>query len=356
MPTENRSSNTEMVSVPEGFMLVERSIWTEQQVEAATACITRLKGVPGMRDCDLAMAAIDAAQCKAPDIALSDLLPTLQPHPDPIAWMVGTAFWWTKEEAERDAAETGLPIVGLGPMTGATPADLQQVEPVALAIPNECPHIIVFDDADRPNEHFCGAGARTAALRRYEQISQSWNAHLFVRIARNSRDDRYPSAAVAEPAEVERLRIERGRMDQALVACANERDELRKANTEFDAQVANDFKFIDDLRAQLAEAQALLRDTKRYIERNDYPVFDLLKRIDAHLSASAEPRAPSDCAICRDLGSQCMECEEGEFRKWADRHFAAADYRKTDAGVFIQDWMRHSYSAWCARGTLGSKP
>lgn len=70
MPTENRSSNTEMISVPEGFMLVERSIWTEQQVEAATACITRLKGVPGMRDCDLAMAAIDAAQCKAPDIAL----------------------------------------------------------------------------------------------------------------------------------------------------------------------------------------------------------------------------------------------------------------------------------------------
>ncbi|WP_237617276.1 hypothetical protein [Pseudomonas putida] len=116
MPTENRSSNTEMVSVPEGFMLVERSIWTEQQVEAATACITRLKGVPGMRDCDLAMAAIDAAQCKAPDISLSDLLPAPQPHPEPIAWMVGTAFWWTKEEAERDAAATGLPIVGLGPM------------------------------------------------------------------------------------------------------------------------------------------------------------------------------------------------------------------------------------------------
>lgn len=40
-----------------------------------------------------------------------------QPYPDPIAWMVGTAFWWTKEEAGRDAAETGMPIVGLGPMT-----------------------------------------------------------------------------------------------------------------------------------------------------------------------------------------------------------------------------------------------
>ncbi|WP_237772723.1 hypothetical protein [Pseudomonas putida] len=119
MPTENRSSNTEMVSVPEGYMLVERSIWTEQQVEAATACITRLRGVHGMRDRDLAMAAIDAAQCKAPDIALADILPAPQPHPEPIAWMVGTAFWWTKEEAERDAAATGLPIVGMGPMDGA---------------------------------------------------------------------------------------------------------------------------------------------------------------------------------------------------------------------------------------------
>ena len=38
-----------------------------------------------------------------------------QPHPEPIAWMVGTAFWWTKEEAERDAVATGLPIVPIGP-------------------------------------------------------------------------------------------------------------------------------------------------------------------------------------------------------------------------------------------------
>jgi len=41
-----------------------------------------------------------------------------QANPEPIAWMVDTAFWWIKEEAERDAAATGLPIVGLGPMAG----------------------------------------------------------------------------------------------------------------------------------------------------------------------------------------------------------------------------------------------
>jgi len=43
--------------------------------------------------------------------------PAPQPHPESIAWMVGTAFWWTQEEAERDSAEVGLPVVGLGPMT-----------------------------------------------------------------------------------------------------------------------------------------------------------------------------------------------------------------------------------------------
>ncbi|WJD60633.1 hypothetical protein [Pseudomonas kurunegalensis] len=46
--------------------------------------------------------------------------PAPQPHPEPMAWMVGTAFWWTKGEAERDAAATGLPIVGLGPMTDSS--------------------------------------------------------------------------------------------------------------------------------------------------------------------------------------------------------------------------------------------
>ncbi len=54
-----------------------------------------------------------------------------------IAWMVGTAIWWTKEEAERDAAKTGLPIVGLGPMTGVAPAEQNQGEPVAWRGLNE---------------------------------------------------------------------------------------------------------------------------------------------------------------------------------------------------------------------------
>ncbi|CAB4149769.1 hypothetical protein UFOVP555_29 [uncultured Caudovirales phage] len=66
--------------------------------------------------------------------------------------------------------------------------------PVALAIPDECPHMIVFDDADREPFMFAGAGARESAIKAFEQVSTSWNAHLFVRVERNSRDDRYPSA------------------------------------------------------------------------------------------------------------------------------------------------------------------
>lgn len=47
----------------------------------------------------------------------------------------------------------------------------------------------------------------------------------------------------------------------------------------------------------MAERDALLRDTKRCIERNDYPVFELLKRIEAALSASAEQSAPTSQTI-----------------------------------------------------------
>lgn len=45
--------------------------------------------------------------------------------------------------------------------------------------------MIVFDDADRDREVFTD---EAAARHRYEQISVSWNAHLFVRVHSNTRD------------------------------------------------------------------------------------------------------------------------------------------------------------------------
>lgn len=68
----------------------------------------------------------------------------------------------------------------------------------SLAIPADCPHLIVFDDTDRQQLMFAGNGAREAALNTWERVSMSWNAHLFVRVERNSRDDLYPSARTTD--------------------------------------------------------------------------------------------------------------------------------------------------------------
>lgn len=123
MPTENRSSNTEMVSVPRHML--ERAT-DNKHLEKERISIHRHEAL----------------------FALRGLLaqPAPQPHPEPIAWMVGTAFWWTKEEAERDAAETGLPITPVGPLTGS--AEVEQLREVikhsdsniqrqSLRIPNQ---------------------------------------------------------------------------------------------------------------------------------------------------------------------------------------------------------------------------
>ncbi|MBC3491931.1 hypothetical protein [Pseudomonas taiwanensis] len=99
MPTENRSSNTEMVSVPRAAAeLAKQALEDDDHFSLAD---------------ELAK----ALACPAP-----------QPHPEPIAWMVGTAFWWTKEEAERDAKATGLPVVPVGPLTGS--AEVEQLREV----------------------------------------------------------------------------------------------------------------------------------------------------------------------------------------------------------------------------------
>ena len=94
MPTENRSSNTEMVSVQAVHGLAEkvREAMDRQACPHAWMVI-----------------AYEAVVANFPKRSQ-------QLHPEPIAWMVGTAFWWTKEEAERDAVATGKPIIPFGPM------------------------------------------------------------------------------------------------------------------------------------------------------------------------------------------------------------------------------------------------
>nr|WP_225777321.1 DUF3850 domain-containing protein [Pseudomonas sp. Marseille-Q3773] len=149
MPTENRSSNTEMVSVPREHELKIRQ----------TPLADLLSGLKTgeIRDCsDREFAVGDTVLLREIDDArdytgtvlrrtithvqkhygLPDHLcvlsygqPAPEPHPEPIAWMVGTAFWWTKEEAERDAAATGLLMIPVGPMTSAGDIGLPKSKP-----------------------------------------------------------------------------------------------------------------------------------------------------------------------------------------------------------------------------------
>ncbi|HEJ1056169.1 TPA: hypothetical protein SLP05_003762 [Pseudomonas putida] len=312
MPTENRPSNTEMVSVPPYIGLeplvgryypaqCRRCGWvgsSEELTEDDAQCTRDVGDRLCLGDCD---------ELERHDLLnIIQAMATPQPHPEPIAWMVGTAIWWTKEEAERDAAAMDLPVVGLGPMTGSASADQHQGEPVG--------EVVAF-----------GKGLHEIA----------WAAGRMPKLGAKLYTH-------ADPGEVERLRDENRKLHEA---------------GEFLDGVNQGIE--DKLRAQLAEARALLQrayDADQAARHHlPYNVSKLMDDIESVLSAHAGPNAPNACAICRDLGNQCMECEEGEFREWADRHFAASDYRKTDAGVFIQDWMRHAYAAWCARAALARK-
>nr|WP_313216150.1 hypothetical protein [Stenotrophomonas geniculata] len=71
-----------------------------------------------------------------------------------------------------------------------------------LHLPPDGFYKIVFDDAEVPDESFARSGALDAALRRFEQISNKWNAHLFVRFANNTRDCTVPNATPAQAVDL----------------------------------------------------------------------------------------------------------------------------------------------------------
>lgn len=61
-------------SVPEGWMLVECGIWTQEQVDEMQRTVARFRSSEFVDDRALAMAVADAGQCKAPEISLAELL------------------------------------------------------------------------------------------------------------------------------------------------------------------------------------------------------------------------------------------------------------------------------------------
>ena len=132
MPTENRSNNADgWIACDDGLHLIQMDKnlshygWVFRKVDGGLAYSVR-EATPHE------MAHAQARQHLRIGVAqIAGQAPAPQPHPEPIAWMVGTAIWWTKEEAERDAAATGLPIVGLGPMTDRTATELAESETMA---------------------------------------------------------------------------------------------------------------------------------------------------------------------------------------------------------------------------------
>ncbi|WP_421680574.1 hypothetical protein [Stenotrophomonas bentonitica] len=101
-----------------------------------------------------------------------------------------------------------------------------------LHLPPDGYYKIVYDDAQVPDESFARTCALDAALRRFEQISARWNAHLFVRFANNTRDCTVPNAAPAQGIDLgpvaamlrqARLHLQDGLNSQ----CMNKLDDLQ---------------------------------------------------------------------------------------------------------------------------------
>lgn len=175
MPTENRSSNTEIAAVLAPFAAV-----ADCYDDAEEDSFQPAHDIGLHKDLALTLGLFRAVRTLL-------ARPAPQPHPEPIAWMVGTAIWWTKEEAERDAAATGLPIVGLGPMTCAAPAEQHHGDAIGTLVrdynerivftPIGDPHIIddmkVYAHAD-PGE----AERLRGIIRMHEKTVREQTDHL----------------------------------------------------------------------------------------------------------------------------------------------------------------------------------
>lgn len=103
-----------------------------------------------------------------------------------------------------DRGYTGSPVDEIRALIDEPTAASQPVG--ELHLPPDGFYKIVFDDAEVPDESFARSGALDAALRRFEQISNKWNAHLFVRFANNTRDCTVPNATTAQAVDLDALR------------------------------------------------------------------------------------------------------------------------------------------------------
>ncbi len=324
MPTENRSSNTEMVSVPRERL--------RQFIEySASVC----KSPAWVKDKAALVAALEQ--------------PAPQSHPAPIAWMVGTAFWWTKEEAERDAAATGLPIVGLGPMTCITPAERQLGEPVCL------------DGAT-----LMGEPNFQDSIEWYrEGISKHWKKICDLR----AQVERL-RAALRFYADREHFHFESGNWDTVsgeplnILWCGDEPDFIEDGTVARNALSASAEPSAPEcgyaaccgscpggcvihaaLRAQLAELRQCLASLAYLGTGAAY------ERAIAALSASAEPSAPVERDEHQEFEQACREAAAAR-----GRELDPEALRRRADGSHVNPLTECGWWGWQARAALERKP
>lgn len=101
-------------SLPEGWMLVECGIWTQEQVDEMQKTVARFRNSEFVDNRALAMAVADAGQCKAPEISLAELLAAAPGKEVPQAWLdvqterrrqVEAEGWTPEHDDEHDSGE-----------------------------------------------------------------------------------------------------------------------------------------------------------------------------------------------------------------------------------------------------------
>lgn len=254
MPTENRSNDADgWIACDDGLHLIQMDKnlshygWVFRKVDGGLPYSVR-EATPHE------MAHAEARQHLRIGVAqIAGQPPAPQPHPEPIAWMVGTAFWWTKEEAERDAAASGKTITPFGPMFDTVEVERLKQELLAARAQGraEVVEMIAQLDAETGLDEFIGS----------HQIgcTGEWGSHWEEEALRQHFD--------VDPSAAGELELAR-HSSYEIMLLEEERDTLR---------------------AQLAEARRL------FILLTENPHLNtggLNPEMLAFLSASAEPSAP----------------------------------------------------------------
>lgn len=194
----------------------------------------------------------------------------------------------------------------------------------------------------------------------------------------------YTHPAPADAGEVERLRYERKRMDEALVACANERDTLRADLENAAALMKRVTEEKAAIRTKLAERDALLIEAREELAEWAETYGNVLstdtdlviEKIGAALSSSTEPSAPA-CGKCGSLnvdacktdgcwfeqgwGAPVERDERAEFAAFMHEVVAVTEHDGRQVKVQRQQYTSRSeeefgWKAWQARAALERKP